>query len=148
MSLDDELRSAFERETRTRPAPPPDLAGLIAGGRTRRRRRNLERVGAAIAAALVIGAGGYALVPDSPGDPGVAARPSDAPTSSPPVDQGRPELAPGTYRVFVGRGSTGARIDADFTVDGVLTRVADRPRPTGGRDRSWRADGPRDSLTA
>lgn len=118
MSLDDELRSAFEREALTRPAPPPDPDGLIRGGRARRRRRNLERAGAGVAAVVLIGAGGYALAPEAPRDPGVASRPSGGAAELPTSDQGRPELAPGTYRVFVGIGATGGRIDADLTVEG------------------------------
>lgn len=118
MSLDDELRSAFEREALTRPAPPPDPDGLIRGGRARRRRRNLERAGAGVAAVVLIGAGGYALAPEGPRDPGVASVPSGSTTPVPRADRGRPELAPGTYRTVVGRSALGERIEADFTVEG------------------------------
>ena len=120
MSLDDELRSAFAQEARTRPAPPPDPDGLIRGGRARRRRRTLERAGASAVAAALIGAGAYGLLPlRANDDAGAASLPSGASggtTSSEP--SGRPELAPGTYRRFVGYSATGPRIEAAFTVDG------------------------------
>lgn len=120
MTLDDELRSAFAQEAATRIAPPPDPDGLIRGGRTRRRRRNLERAGAGAVAAVLMGAAGYGLRPDAAHDPGVASRPSGTASSvsSPPSSGERSTLAPGTHRTFVGTGAAGERIQADFTVGG------------------------------
>jgi hypothetical protein len=129
MTLDDELRSAFAQEAATRIAPPPDPEGLIRGGRVRRRRRNLERAGAGAVAAVLIGAGGYGTLPDATHDPGVASRPSGSasPGSPPPSSDGRSKLAPGTYRMFVGSGAAGERIEADFTVGGDNWNEGDFP---------------------
>jgi hypothetical protein len=120
MSLDEELRSAFEQEARTRVAPPPDPAGLIRGGRARRRRRTLERVGTAAAGAALVVAGGLGLQQLwVPGAPSVSSPPSGtADGSTLPDPFGRSELAPGTYRRVVGYSAAGPRIEADFTVDG------------------------------
>ena len=120
MSLDDELRSVFAHEARTRVAPFADPQGVVRGGRARRRRRNLERAGAGLVAAALIGAGGYALVPDTPPHPGVASRPSATHGQLPPpvTDMGRSKLPSGTHRMFVGTDGAGVRIEADFTVAG------------------------------
>jgi len=119
MTLDDELRSAFAQEAATRIAPPPDPDGLIRGGRVRRRRRNLERAGAGAVAAVLIGAGGYGLLPlRAPHDPGPASRPSGSEASTSSPLPGRSKLAAGTHRTFVGTGAAGERIEADFTVGG------------------------------
>ena len=119
MTLDDELRSAFAQEAATRIAPPPDPDGLIRGGRVRRRRRNLERAGVGVAAAVLIGAGGYAVGGlETPREARVASPPSGTSTPSAPDDLERSKLAPGTHHTFVGTGATGERIEADFTVGG------------------------------
>ena len=119
MTLDDELRSAFAQEAATRIAPPPDPDGLIRGGRVRRHRRNLERAGAGVLAAVLVGAGGYGLLPlRAPGDPGPVSGPPGSASPSTPADPGRSKLAPGTYRTLVGTGAAGERIEADFTVGG------------------------------
>lgn len=54
MSLDRELAAAFGREAEMREIPPPDVEGLIRGGRARRRRRNVRRIGIASVAATVL----------------------------------------------------------------------------------------------
>lgn len=134
MSLDDELRSAFEHEALTRPAPPPDPGGLIRGGRVRRRRRTLQRAGAGTAAAVLTVAVGYGLLPlGSSVDP-VASRPAGTPSATAfPESSGwvRPELAPGTYRALVGTSAAGGRIQADLTVEGDNWSSGDYPLATG-----------------
>ena len=137
MTLDDELRSAFAQEAATRIAPPPDPDGLIRGGRVRRRRRNLERAGAGVAAAVLIGAGGYGA-PAAGGTPAKPvsglAPPSGTATPSAPDDLERSKLAPGTYRTFVGTGAAGERIEADFTVGAATgARATSRSPMTSGR---------------
>ena len=119
MSLDEELRSAFAQQARSRVAPPPDPDGLIRGGRSRRRRRTLRRAAVGVAAAVLVGAGGYGVLSASDaGEPDVASPPSGTPTSATPSWMGPAQLAAGAYRLLVGADATGRRIEADFAVDG------------------------------
>lgn len=121
MNLDDELRSTFERQAQTRIPPSPDLECLVRGGRQRRRRRNLRWSGAGVAAAVLLGAGGYGVVVlGATTAPGVASRPvgGTSPTPLSTADEQLPSLAPTTYRVVVGTAATRRTMEADITVDG------------------------------
>jgi hypothetical protein len=117
MNIDQQLRAALSQEAEMQNAPEPDVDRLISGGRLRQRRRNLARVGAAAAVAVLVAGGVYGVVKASSGtDAGPAKPPS--PTQSPqpyPHDAG--SLQPGTYRMLVGNGVTGVAIDADLTLD-------------------------------
>lgn len=116
MSLGDELRDTLSREAGTRSAPPPDVSRLISGGRARRRRRTVARVGLAAASVLVC-ASGYAV---AAGDRQESRSDRDiAVTPTPSSDDSRVALVPGRpYRVLVGTDADREVLEADFTVDG------------------------------
>lgn len=61
MNLDDQLRAVLNAEADVRTAPPPDVRGMISGGRTRRRRRNAAWAGGSVLAALVAVGGLYGV---------------------------------------------------------------------------------------
>ena len=73
MSLDRELAAALGQEAEIREIPAPDVEGLIRGGRARRRRRNVGRIGIASAAATVLVVAGAvvaaAVLDPEPGRP-------------------------------------------------------------------------------
>lgn len=54
MSLGDQFRTALNHQADGRSAPPPDVQGLISGGRARRRRRNATRAGFGVAAVMLV----------------------------------------------------------------------------------------------
>lgn len=122
MSFDEHLRSALFAEA-DRPAPPlPDIARLVSGGRARRRRRNLARLGGVLAAVVLLGGAGFGVAQISPGeartDPAVANQPSSSTAATPrpyrDIDSALPE--PGTYRKLVGIDEdSGAPIEVDLT---------------------------------
>lgn len=117
MSLGDELRDTLTREAGTRSAPPPDVGRLISGGRARRRRRTLSRVGVAAATVLAC-ASLYAVTADDRQAPRTDQDIAIPPTPI-PVDDSRVALAPGSaHRVLVGIDGTGEQVQADFTVEG------------------------------
>lgn len=123
MSLEDQLRDVLGEEAGQRSTSRPDVVGLISGGRARRRRRDATR-GVLVAAAIVL-VGGTAYGIAQIGTDRVDSAPDSAATTfnvpvptSAAQSGGRARIAPGTYEVFVGRDFTGARIDADVTVDG------------------------------
>ena len=111
MSLDDELRTTLGLEAELRTAPPPDVVGLIHGGRVRRRRRTLVRAGSVLAATVAIGVATFGLVTLDPRAEGDVVTPpsptlrADLETLS---DDGRATLEPGSYRMFVGHDAAGA----------------------------------------
>lgn len=124
MRLDEELREALTREADVRTAPPPDLVGMINGGRARRRRRTARRLGAVAAAGVLVGSAGWgALQADLSGPrteqgPASTPRPSIDPTSLPLADQGRRWLDPGPLRFWVGTDASGDAVEADVVVAG------------------------------
>jgi hypothetical protein len=132
MSLDRELAAAFGREAELREVPLPDVEGLIRGGRARRRRRTLGRVGLACAAVVVGGViSGVALV--GGGDPGTvtvpAANPEPFRAAVPPSFQHRngAVIEPGTYRMYVGADPAGVKIEANLTLTGPNWTAGDLP---------------------
>lgn len=115
MNLDEELRMAFTREAEDRTAPPPDLVGMISGGRARRRRRTMVRAAATAAVAVLVGSAAFGVT---------AADPWGRPTRGPaPADTSRPDpqlLGPQAgqpYRMVVGNHRDGVPIEAEVTVD-------------------------------
>jgi len=135
MNLGEALRDTLSQEADLQTPPPPDVGVLIHGGCVRRRRRNLTRIG--LTAATIVIAGGVAfgasqIDPDGPrSDPGLATQPTaSASETNPPAlapDPGDEDLEPGTYRVLVGTGATGAALEADLTVQGQGWRSGDFP---------------------
>ena len=61
MNLGDELRATLNQEADTQFTPGPSVDRLIAGGRARRRRRDLTRAGGVALALVLIGGGAYAV---------------------------------------------------------------------------------------
>lgn len=131
MTLDRELRSAFDEAAGAQPVPAPDLVALVRGGRARQRRRNRGRVGTA-AAAVLLGAGGWALLALGPTSrPDVIAPPPAPPSSRVPSDApDREPLDAGTHRRAVGTSRDGEPLEADLTVDGDNWSSGDFPVAT------------------
>lgn len=137
MTLDKELAAAFRQEAKMREVPLPDVEGLIRGGRARRRRRNVRRIGVAVsAAAVLVGGGAYAVAQVGPGDPGTVSVPPatsesepSEPAAVPPSFQhlNRGSIEAGTYRMFVGADPAGVKIEADLTVTGSNWSNGDQP---------------------
>jgi hypothetical protein len=125
MSLDDQLRTVLTQEADLRTAPPPDIDGLIRGGRARRRSRSIARLGVVAAVAVLVGGGVYGVAQDGPSDTGsgptianTPPQPSEsAAATTPPsyreLEAERPK--PGTYRMAVGYGEDFDPIEADVT---------------------------------
>ena len=136
MSLDKELAAAFGREAELREIPLPDVEGLIRGGRARRRRRNVGRIGFAVAAAVLVGGGAYGILQVDRGDPGTVTVPPatsesepSEPAAVPPSFQhlnGNP-IEPGTYRMFVVPATAGVKIEAHLTVTNRQWKSGDQP---------------------
>ncbi len=128
MTLGDELRSALNQEADMQVTPGPDVQRLIVGGRTRRRRRTITRVGGAALAVALIGGGVYAVTQGdrtAKGSTGIAHEQTATPVPS--VDQAPPALAgnmgsedlePGPYRLLVGSDAQGEPLEADVTLAG------------------------------
>lgn len=129
MTLGDELRAVLSQEADMQYATPPDVDGLILGGRRRRRHRNLTRAGGAALALVLVGGGAYALtqqdggtaqgsrLADAPSATSGPTRDPDVPVDLPP-DAGPPgSLEPGTYRVLVGSDAPGLVLEADLTLE-------------------------------
>jgi len=131
MSLDEELRTTLGIEAGMRTVPPPDVVGLIHGGRARRRRRTLVRAAVVVAASVAVGAAtlGYvSLDPRAEGEVVSPPSPSPRPLLETYSDDGRAPLEPGTYRVLAGRhGLDGAAVEVDVTVDGPGWKHGDFP---------------------
>lgn len=130
MSLDEDLRAVLDREAAQRTAPPPDVEGLIHGGRVRRRRRNATRLGVGVVATVLAGATALGVADLEPrAESDVASTPSRTPRTYPPtlsIDD-RQVLEPGTYRMFVGHSAGGALVSAHVSVDGPNWTAADFP---------------------
>jgi len=136
MSLDEELAAAFGREAEMREIPLPDVEGLIRGGRARRRRRNVGRIGFAAAAAVLVGGGAYGVAHVDRGDPGPVTVPPATSESAPSEPAGVPPsfqhlngnpIEPGTYRMFVVPDPAGVKIEAHLTVTNGQWRSGDQP---------------------
>ena len=121
---------------------PPDVDVLIHGGRVRRRRRNVTRIGVAAATVVLAGGVAYGVSQIDPGgprsDPGIvgpAAR--DVRVRADPArrlpDGDRAPIEPGTFRTFVGYDAAGAtdRGRPDRHRDG----LGERGLPRGLRGR-------------
>ena len=124
MNLGDALRETLGQEAVMQDPVRPDLGALIHGGRARRRRRTVARVGV-VAAASVLLAGGVAYGVDRVGssssgrDPQIVTEPSGSTAAEGlPLDPGDSDLEAGTYRVLVGTSSSGGVIEADLSVEG------------------------------
>jgi len=99
MTLEDQLRAVLDEEAHLRAAAPPDLPGLISGGRARRRRRNAVWTAGGVLAA-VIAAGGVYGVAQLGGDDDAATQITDRPTPEPLPAAAEPiPVEPGTYLV-------------------------------------------------
>jgi hypothetical protein len=89
MNLDEQLRAALNLEAEMQSTPRPDIDGLIRGGRARRRRRNVARIGVAAAAAALVGGGAYGVTQLDGGDdrsqPGFANDPTQSSESTPSI---------------------------------------------------------------
>ena len=135
MNLGDALRDTFSQEADMQTSTPPDVDALIHGGRVRRRRRNMTRIGLTAAIVVLAGGAAYGVSQIDPGgprsDPGLANQPSEtsesAPTPSALPDGDRAPIEPGTLRTFVGYDAAGERIEADMTVAGTGWESGDDP---------------------
>lgn len=144
MKLDEELRLAFTREAEGRTAPPPDLVGMISGGRARRRRRTVARLGAAAVVAVLMGSAAYGVARTELagwradiGPAGAPAEPSESATTPPLPNDGGVIQSGVTYRMVVGTDATGGPIEADVTIDGVNWRPGDFPVVVGAGQRTF-----------
>lgn len=131
MNLDEELRVTLTREAERRTAPPPDLVGMISGGRVRRRRRTAGRLAATAAVTVLVGSAAYGVAqtdlsgPRTPPVP--AGTPAGSTTPDPLPDNGRLLEPRVTYRLAVGTDAAGEVIEADLTVDGLNWAVSGFP---------------------
>jgi hypothetical protein len=131
VKLDEELRVAFTREAEGRTAPPPDLVGVIIGGRARRRRRTVARLGAVAAASVLVGSAAYGVMQADLSGPGTGIGPASTPrtpldrTSLPLLDQGRRWLDPGPLRFWAGSDHSGRAIEVEVVVAGRLWESGD-----------------------
>ena len=115
----EQLRATLDQEAEMQKAPAPDVNPLISGGKVRRRRRNLLRLGVSSALAVVlVGGGGYAAQQIATStEPEPAAQPPSATTPQELFAENL-NLEPGTYRMVVGVDATGVEIVADLTLYG------------------------------
>ena len=134
MSLDEDLRATLTREAERRTAPPPDIVGMISGGRLRRRRRSVVRLGAVAAATVLVGPAAYGVLQVDLADRGTGPGPAGAPaesatsaTSEPLPDGGVPLESGVTYRLPVGTDASGGAIEVDLAVEGMNWSVSGFP---------------------
>ena len=140
MNLGEALRDTLSQEADMQTPTRPDVDVLIHGGRVRRRRRNVTRVGVAAAAAVLVGGAAYGVTQIDSGnrgtDPGIVDQPSgtseSAPTTSALPDGDRAPIEPGTFRTFVDNDAAGERIEADMTVAGTGWESGDYPVVSDG----------------
>lgn len=100
MTLDDQLREVLKEEAGMRTAAPPDVQGLISGGRARRRRRNAVWAGGAVLAAAITAGGGYGVAQMGERDADSVGQIANQPTPEPlPYSAQRVAIDPGTYLV-------------------------------------------------
>jgi hypothetical protein len=121
MTLDEQLRAALSEEADMQTVPRPDIDELISGGRELRHRRNRGRVAVAAAVAVLLAGGAYGATlidPTTKAAPADTSKPSrSAGPLSLPISGGS-DIEPGTYRMLVGVGASGAALEADLTLDG------------------------------
>jgi hypothetical protein len=132
MNLDEELRGALTREADRRTPPPPDVVGMISGGRARRGRRTTVRIAGTAVVAVLVGCAAYGVTladPFSPrtGDIAPAGTPADSTAPAPLPDSGTLLESRVTYRLPVGTDATGEAIEADLSVEGVNWAVSGFP---------------------
>ncbi|WP_107764973.1 hypothetical protein [Nocardioides terrigena] len=131
MNLDEELRGTLTREAERRTAPPPDIVGIISGGRVRRRRRTVVRLGAVAAATVLVGSAAYGVLTvelSAPGtDQGPASTRDDSATPDLLPDNGVPLESGVTYRLPVGTDASGGAIEVDLAVEGMNWSVSGFP---------------------
>ena len=140
MNLGDALRDTLSHEADLQSATRPDVNLLIHGGRVRRRRRNVTRIGVVAATVVLAGGVAYGVSQVDSGnrgtDPGIVDQPSEtsesAPTTSTLPDGDRAPIQPGTFRTFVGDDAAGERIEADMTVTGTGWQSGDDPVVSDG----------------
>jgi hypothetical protein len=144
MKLDEELRGALTREAERRTAPPPDLVGMISGGRVRRRRRTAVRLGAVAAATVLVGSAAYGVARTDPagwraeiGPAGAPTGSSESPTTPPLPNDGGVIQSGATYRTVVGTDASGSLIEAHVTVHGVNWLPGDFPVAVGADRRTF-----------
>ncbi len=136
MNLGDALRDTFSQEADMQTSTPPDVDALIHGGRVRRRRRNMTRIG--LTAAMVVLAGGvaYGVSQIDPGgprsDPGTANQPNPSrPSPRRTRRRSRTETVLRSRAGHVPGASwarpTGAAIEADLTIRGTGWESGDVP---------------------
>ena len=143
MRLGEELREAFTREAEGRIAPPPDLVGMISGGRVRRRRRTAARLGA-VAVAVLVGSAAYGVAQTDlagwraeVGPAGAPAEPSESATPPPLPNDNKVIESGATYRMVVGTDASGGLIEADVTIDGENWLPGDLPVVVGADQRTF-----------
>lgn len=135
MSLDEDLRVTLTREAERRTAPPPDIVGMISGGRVRRRRRTVVRTAATAALAVIVGFAAYGVTQaDRLADPAPVPGPADRTTPDPRLlgpQPGRP------YRMVVGSHRDGTMIEAEVTVDSNRWGTGDFAKLPDATVSSW-----------
>ena len=111
MNLGEALRDTLSHEADMQTPAPPDVDVLIHGGRVRRRRRNMTRIGLIAATVVLAGGVAYGVSQSIPAALGAIPGSSTSRTSplrgrgepaGPSTDPGPEALEPGTYRVPVG----------------------------------------------
>jgi hypothetical protein len=134
MSLDENLRVTLTREAERRTAPPPDIVGMISGGRVRRRRRSVVRLGAVAAATVLVGSAAVGVLQAGLGDPadpgagpGPTATEADSSTPEPLPDGGVPLRTGVTYRLPIDTDASGGAIEVDLAVEGMNWTVSGFP---------------------
>ena len=135
MSLDEDLRVTLTREAEWRTAPPPDVVGMISGGRVRRRRRTAARLSGVAAATVLVGSAAVGVMQSGLSDPGTEPGPASTPG---PVVEEPPGLQAGQpYRMVVGSLRSGPLIKAEVTVDSDRWVEGDFARLGATAGRSW-----------
>jgi hypothetical protein len=119
MNIDQQLRAALSQEAEMQNAPAPDVDRMISGGRARQGRRRTARFGIAAAVAVLAAGGAYGVMKVHSGTTDTPTRPAPSQSTTPQPYPSGSVVQPGTYRMLVGDGATGAPIHADLTFHGV-----------------------------
>jgi hypothetical protein len=105
MNLDDQLRAVLDEEAGMRIASPPNVEGMISGGKARRRRRNAVRAGGGVLAAVIAVGGLYGLTQIGDGEADSQGLIATTPTPEALPTFAEPEaITAGTYLVPAGNG--------------------------------------------